>query len=812
MPLFEFVDQHALSQALVAISGGFVAIGVLGLLGDLPQLAHGSKASRLACVVGAVTSGVLAGDAPTGTQAIDVVYVVVFAALIGLLVSDAPKSSLLIAAGPPLVFLFLGGSWSLIEAICSFGPLGALITLNSLSRSANVAHLMSAVFLGVSPFWYPTNVRSGAPSVVATAVLGVLSVSYLIRRRAKHKSERDRATKSGPRRLATGGVVVLIMIGAVTAGWIAVKQLRDTKNQLERSVAVLTDTLGPVESLNLGTAKESLTAAATELHSAKQRIDSPLWTIAKFVPIGAQNANSTRDVIVSASSMVDSAKAIFDGDPIKKLRRPDGSLDISPLTGIGESLKVLNNSIPPLKTAVSSVDGPWIVMPLRRKVTTFAPYVDRAAKQIETATTATEFLPELLGADHPRTYLLVFPTTSEARGSGGLIGNWGELTIDSGRISLTQFDRVQALVEGGKPWADRVDTFPASYLKTYQAFKPRQYYQNLLASPDFPTNASIMASQYPEVTDGRTVDGVISVDPVGLAAILDLEGPLTIPSLPEPVTSASAPKTLLFDLYVAANDAQDGRIKVLEEIARGTFGRLRDIPLDEPRRIVTTLGPAFAGRHIQMWSKNQASQGYLASIGAAGSYQKRQIPVGRDTVKFDSFGVVSQNASGNKIDWFANRSISYNFTVAPEGRVTATATIDVENRAPADGLPDYIIGNLITDRKVAKGTSTQLFWVYSRLDLESATIGAEQVELKRGKDLGLNVYSVVLDIAAMSHQTITLNLRGQLPNKANRLDLELLYQPTVNADVLTVTQSDGLEAKDQRRLSLLSSTILSFSP
>ena len=45
----------------------------------------------------------------------------------------------------------------------------------------------------------------------------------------------------------------------------------------------------------------------------------------------------------------------------------------------------------------------------------------------------------------PRRYLVLFTTPSESRGLGGFVGNYAELTIDDGHLSMTSFGRAEDL-------------------------------------------------------------------------------------------------------------------------------------------------------------------------------------------------------------------------------------------------------------------------------------------------------------------------------------------------------------------------------
>ena len=62
--------------------------------------------------------------------------------------------------------------------------------------------------------------------------------------------------------------------------------------------------------------------------------------------------------------------------------------------------------------------------------------------------------------------------------------------------------------------------------KRYGQFRPQFNLQNVNLSPDFPTVGKVLETLAPEAGVGD-VDGVIAVDPEGLAALLELTGPVS---------------------------------------------------------------------------------------------------------------------------------------------------------------------------------------------------------------------------------------------------------------------------------------------
>ena len=93
-------------------------------------------------------------------------------------------------------------------------------------------------------------------------------------------------------------------------------------------------------------------------------------------------------------------------------------------------------------------------------------------------------------------YFIAFTTPAKARGLGGFMGNWAEVTMDAGHISVTDFGRTADLVVDG-------DT---------------EHWVRITSSPHFPDVARLIANGYP-AHSGHQVDGVFAMDVYTVAAL-----------------------------------------------------------------------------------------------------------------------------------------------------------------------------------------------------------------------------------------------------------------------------------------------------
>ena len=111
----------------------------------------------------------------------------------------------------------------------------------------------------------------------------------------------------------------------------------------------------------------------------------------------------------------------------------------------------------------------------------------------------------MLGANGPRTYLILAQNNHELRGTGGFISTIGFVRLEGGRI--TELNLVDSYA---------VDNFEQPHPQPPPALSERMGAQLLLLrdsnwSPDFPTTAQVARALY-EQDKGLATDGAIALD------------------------------------------------------------------------------------------------------------------------------------------------------------------------------------------------------------------------------------------------------------------------------------------------------------
>ena len=139
----------------------------------------------------------------------------------------------------------------------------------------------------------------------------------------------------------------------------------------------------------------------------------------------------------------------------------------------------------------------------------------------------------LLGVDGQRTFLVQTMDRAELRPTGGFTGQYGELHIAGGRVG--QFSlRDISLIE----YADNSPTSDQLAPSAYRSWWPFANWglRDSNLSANFPTSAQIAINQYKAETH-KQVDGVILFTPFLIEHVLQVTGPIRIPSYNETITA-----------------------------------------------------------------------------------------------------------------------------------------------------------------------------------------------------------------------------------------------------------------------------------
>jgi uncharacterized protein DUF4012 len=739
--------------AVLSLGAGFFAAAVVMAVTARRRIDE--NLTLVVAVIGvSAVAAAFATGAPTGTTPVDVILraaVGATAAACGMFASDRQRLVALAVCGAAVVVTGSASGW-LVGAALGAAAAGSLLDRGGAATGALLFGTAAQALLRLDA--WGTYGSAGAAAVALSVIAGI---GYLNATGATRRTIRVTA-------IATGCAAVVCSAGLLVG-------LPGAAAKAGDAVALARAGLASGQGGDTPTAARQLDQAAAHFAAAHSRVAAWYAKPALLIPVIAQHARVlTRLTATGADLATAGAQAAQAADPAR-LRLAHGHIDPAGIAALAPSATRARASLEKSQRALNGVTSMWLLGRVAAPLEELHQRVDKALPQARTAELATQVAPALLGGDGARRYFVAIETPVEARASGGIVGNYAELTATDGHLALTAQGREGDLNSAGNPLT-RVLHAPPDYVARYGVFQPERIWSAITLSPDFPTVAGVMADLYPQ-SGGRPVDGVISMDPTALAAVLQLVGSIKVPQLPEPITAASAPDLLLREQYIRFPNAQ--RVEFLAAVTNAVFDKLVTSDLPGPADLARVLGPMTTQRHLQLWAVRPAEQRLFSQIGADGA-----LP----PVHGDSLAVVNQNASANKIDLYLRRSVDYKVRVNPRtGNAQADLTVRLDNGAPSSGLPAYVInGN--SAHPSAPGHNLTILTIYSPLDFDSATLDGATSGLQPARELGRNAYSVYIDVPPGGSRTLRVRLHGFVGRGAYRLDVA--HQPTVNPDHLTV--------------------------
>jgi hypothetical protein len=288
----------------------------------------------------------------------------------------------------------------------------------------------------------------------------------------------------------------------------------------------------------------------------------------------------------------------------------------------------------------------------------------------------------------PRRYLLLAANNAEMRNGSGTFLSAAVLTTQGGAFDLGETRRTSELLLPGAGVPVEGD------LQERWGFTGlNREWRNLGMSPRFDVTAALAARMW-EARTGERVDGVLAVDVLALAAILEATGPIDVDG--RRYDSRTIVDHLLHDQYESLGD-DDTRTQAQAE-RREQLGRIAEAATEaletggfSSRELARALLEASSGRHILVWSADPAEQQGWVDAGVAGRLGPESLLV----------SVI--NRAGNKLDRFLRPEIALRSEPSESGGTDFTLDVDLHNDVGDDEVP-YVAGPAEGVEGVAPGT------------------------------------------------------------------------------------------------------------
>ena len=506
-------------------------------------------------------------------------------------------------------------------------------------------------------------------------------------------------------------------------------------------------------------AQNESTQLAAHARQAHALASGPAWAAAAHLPWVGRPAKMTRQLLGQADSLGNNVLPgvlQLAGELHSSTLREGNQLNLSQLTAAAPALRQAATRASTAAAAVTKIDRHSWLGPLDSSRAQFQTELTKISSELGNAAAAVQEAPAMLGQSGMRRYFIGFENNAEARGLGGLPGQFAILTADRGKLSFTNFGSDDDLAGARAP----ID-LGTDYNALYAQDDPTGKYQNSDISPDFPDAARIWAGMWQQKT-GQPVDGAIAIDPNALGYLLSATGPATVPG---GVTLHGGDVVNLVESLVYQRYPDTvARKAYLNGVAQAIADKL--LSGGDTSTLLSAAGRSASERRLLVWSAEPTEQAMLHRVGYAGVLDGQGRPF---------TGFVVNNIAGTKLDYYLDRSVTYLRSSCGAGG-TSTASIALHNTAPASGLPAYVTGRADTSAAESKPGDNRLLVSYygsAGSTVRSATLDGKAVPVNVLTENGLTVVAVDVELPVGATRTLQVTLN----EPAATAPVQILKQP-----------------------------------
>ncbi len=508
----------------------------------------------------------------------------------------------------------------------------------------------------------------------------------------------------------------------------------------------------------------------------------PLWDLASSIPFVKNNTEAVQELTAMTRELTGRALpptvALLSASDFSSLSVEGGGINLEPFRQAEGALPEITSAFTDAKAVTDGIDRTNLLPIVTEPLDQVVQIVDQAAPSL---TLVQKYLPSLLaaaGGDGPKTYLVVFQNNAEIRATGGNPAASSVMVVDNGRIELKEQSDSMAFYAAGQAGRSVLD-LPESTLALYPDTFTR-YSQDYTFTPDFPTTARLFESLW-DRTDGSQFDGVMSIDPVVLAHMLEGLGPVDLPT-GEQITSENAVKLLLSDAYQRFGDAGDnGRSsdEFFAMVSSTVFSRLAGGQWN-PIAMFDQLTRSAQEQRINLWFTDEQAQALVTEVGLDGGLRP-------DNTTSTQLGIYLNDFSIGKLEYHLTTDISATCNAANR---TVNVSMNMHNGITDDITNAYTLGFRNSDYGLPRTTMmlNALFFAPPGATITAMDPGDGDIPSLSRSGVESNNTGESRMVTLGQDENRTISYTVQLP--AGPLGpLDLRHTPTANNTSVTVDAS-----------------------
>lgn len=477
-----------------------------------------------------------------------------------------------------------------------------------------------------------------------------------------------------------GWVLLAVVAIVVMAGiWTAVDALRVRDRLVEAGqvVPLLEEQVLAGDDAAVALSVRTLRDAASE---AERTTSRPHWTLTSWLPGVGPNVQAVRTLSRTVSELAEgplpSLPAVVASASPASLAPREGRVDVASLAAAAPVVVAADEGVSAAVARLGGIDRRALLPQVREAVGALSDQLAHLQLSTATASRAVQLVPPMMGIDGPRDYLVLVQNNAEPRALGGIVGSVLVLRADGGSVELVEQVAGNS-IDFDEPLGDLTESETALF-----GSQLGRYLVNVTSTPDFPRAAQIASAMWASER-GEVIDGVVSIDPVALAALLEGTGPVSTDT-GMTLDPGNAAQYLLNQIYLDEPEPaiQD---RFFDAAAAAIFTALTT-GAGDPAEIVRQLAAGADAGRVMLWSADPVEQGMISGTAMSGE-------VATDPAH-PQVGVYLNDGTGSKAGFYLEMQSEMLVTECrPDGSQRLELSISLTSRLPDPALlPSYVSG------------------------------------------------------------------------------------------------------------------------
>ncbi|MEO6512513.1 MAG: DUF4012 domain-containing protein, partial [Nocardioides sp.] len=408
-------------------------------------------------------------------------------------------------------------------------------------------------------------------------------------------------------------------------------------------------------------------AARAHVEDASDRVNGFGGDVWRWVPVAGGAVKDVRHLVGAldqATSVAEIGTEVYPKVMQSDSLVLDTTIDLDQLDGILTSLNQVGLHLQAATADLDAVKGntPFVGQQVRDARDLAMAKIEPLATTYDEAAPVLDALPDVLGAQGDKHYLVAIMNPAELRYSGGATLTLVPLTLSDGKIEFGKTTTNQDVINGGEGYIK----WPKVKGNPFHA-PGKTRLVSATFSPYWSQSGEELLRAW-QARYGEKYDGVITVDLQALARLMELTGPVTVDPVGE-LNAGNMVKVLAgsYDFYNTEEERRainEALVPVFREklFEGGHFAEKFGV-----------LAQAAKGRHFAMYFRDQRLEKAFEERGMAGDLSSTDQ---------DYVGVFTQNLNSSKADYWQSRQVDSDVTLHADGSADVALTVTVDNASP----------------------------------------------------------------------------------------------------------------------------------